>query len=596
MKKTFYIALAFLATVFVSCDDLLDTKIDNSFGDDITWKYPDYALGVLNNAYNAIPQLPSNYGGDFLDVATDNAYSNNNGSALSKYVMGGITTQNNPLNNWKTAYEQFQNIHLFIDKGLNGNVLFDRKDPVRNEAIKKRSYGEAIFLRAWWGMELLQRFGGITADGEALGYPIVLKYLTDADLAEALTAKRDAYEVCAKQIMADCDTAFKYLPLSYSGSSEDIGSKQEGRASGKAALALKSRVALFAASPAYQPEANYAISTDSINAKWKRAITYAQGAITTGALGSYTRLIEDAYVGSLVNGATNPEFIFRKWFNNNSLEKSNYPPLFYGVARTNPSQNLVDAYHTESGFPISDPRSGYNPQKPYEKRDRRFELTFFYNNKAFHTDRPLEIYTTESGVRGRDVAGYDYNNSATGYYLRKFLSSKRDLLYNAANQSSQNDFHQFPLLRRAEMYFNLAEALNELVGPKGLVAGTTTSAYDIIKNIRLQNGITGTTYLDEMALDKAKFKQLILNERRVEFAFENQRFFDLRRHLLPLNESIYGVKIVKTATGFTYTGTDLSQDRVLVEARKLDNPKYYYQPIPFGEIAKNPNLKQNKGW
>jgi len=597
MKKILYLSLIVaLTTMFSSCDNMLDTKLDNSYGDEITWKLPDYALGVLNNAYANIPQTPNSFGGDFLDVATDNAYCNDKGSDMLKYVMGNISAQNNPFNVWGTAYTQFRNIHLFIEKGLGGTVIFNLPDSIRNQKIRDRSLGEAYFLRAWWGMELLQRFGGISEDGEALGYPIVLKNLTDTDHANSLTVKRNSYEECVIQIIADCDSAFKYLPLDYTGTDEELGIKQEGRASGKAALALQSKVALFGASPAYQPSGSYSISTDSIDKKWIRAVKFAERAINVGSLGAYSALTEAAYVGDGVQAVTNAEFIFRKWYNNNSLERANFPPLFFGNGRTNPSQNLVDAYHTTSGFPISDTRSGYDPQNPYLNRDSRFELTFFYNGKVFNADRELEIFTTSTGVKGRDVGGYDYNNSVTGYYLRKFMSPKKDMLYNPATQGAVNDYHQFPLLRRAEVYLNLAEALNEAAGPKGLIAGSTKSAYDIIKDIRSKNGITSTTYLDEMAANKDLFRTLIMNERRVELAFENQRFFDLRRQLLPLNEDIKGVEITKTTTGFIYSGTNPNEAGKIVESRKLNEQKYYYLPIPYSEIAKNPNLKQNKGW
>jgi len=596
MKKTINLLLAILFVTVWSCDDTLETKLDNSYGDEITWKLPNYALGVLMNAYANIPNSPDSYGGDFLDVATDNAFSNNQSSDLSKYVKGRISPTTNPFDNWGMAYTQFRNIHLFLEKGLGDNIIYSLSDSIRDVKIRNRSRGEAYFLRAWWGMELLQVFGGVTDDGQALGYPIVLKNLTTEDQNNMSLMARNSYEDCVLQIIADCDSAFKYLPLSYIGSDEETGLKQEGRANGKAALALQSRAALFGASPAYQPEGSYAISGDSIINKWKRVVTLSERAITTGVLGAYAALTEAMYVGTLVNGTTNAEFIFRKWFNSNAMEKSNFPPLFYGAGRTNPSQNLVDAYPAKNGFPISDLRSGYNPQNPYINRDSRFELTIYYNGKIFNTDRPLEIFTDSNGVKRRDVAGYDFQNTTTGYYLKKFMSPKKDMLYNPATLAAVNDFHQYPLLRRAELYYNLAEALNELAGPNGAVAGSARTAYAIMKDIRTKNGITATTYLDEVALSKDNFRTLILNERRIEFAFENKRFFDLRRCLLPLNEPIRGVEITQAASGLVYNGTDPLAAGVIVEERKLDDPKHYYLPIPYDKVVTNSNLLQNKGW
>ena len=596
MKKIINIMFAVVLLSVWSCEDALETKLDNSYGDEITWKLPNYALGVLMNAYANIPQTPNSFDNDLLDVATDNAYCNKQNSVLSKYVMGRVSPTINPLDNWGTAYTQFRNIHLFLENGLGDNIIYSLSDSIKDKKIRDRSRGEAYFLRAWWGMELLQVFGGLTDDGQAMGYPIINKHLTKEDQDDMDLMGRNSYEECVLQIIADCDSAFKYLPLNYVGSDEETGVKQDGRANGKAALALQSRVALFGASPAYQPTGAYAISTDSINKKWQRVVTLSERALTTGALGNYAALTEAMYVGSTVNGSTNAEFLFRKWFNNNALERQNFPPLFFGQGRTNPSQNLVDAYPAKNGFPISDPRSGYNPQNPYVNRDNRFDLTVYYNGKIFNTDRALEIYTDTNGVKMRDVAGYDYQNTVTGYYLKKFLSPKKDMLYNPATLGAVNDFHQFPLLRRAEVYYNLAEALNELAGPNGTVTGSTRTAYNIIKDIRTKNGITATTYLDEMAADKDKFRSMIYNERRIEFAFENRRFFDMRRCLLPLNEPIRGVEITQTATGLVFNGTDPTGAPVVVEVRKLDDPKHYYLPLPYDKVVTNSNLKQNKGW
>ncbi|MCK9506939.1 MAG: RagB/SusD family nutrient uptake outer membrane protein [Pigmentiphaga sp.] len=596
VKITIYSFFSVLFLLHTSCEGVLDTKLENNYGDDVTWRLPDYALGVLMNAYANIPAQGNNYNGDFLDAATDNAYSNDKSTNLSQYVMGGISSKSNSLDNWTNVYNQFRNIHLFIEKGLGGDVVFLLSDSIRNVRIRERSLGEAYFLRAWWGMELLQRFGGISEDGQALGYPIILRNLTEEDKEDLDVMKRNTYEECVLQIIEDCDSAYQYLPLIYVGSDEELGIKQEGRASGRAALALQSRVALFGASPAYQPQGSYAISQDSIDRKWERVVKLSERAIQSGTLGAYTALNADMYVGSSVQGSTHAEFIFRRWFNNNSMEKTNFPPLFFGSGRTNPSQNLVDAFPAKNGFPITDPRSNYDPQNPYINRDNRFELTIYYNNKMFNADRPLEIYTESNGVKGRDVDGYDLYNTKTGYYLKKFMSPKQDMLYNPATLGAVNDFHQNPLLRRAEVYYNLAEALNELAGPNGTVAESTRTAYAIIKDIRTKNGINSTTYLDEVATDKDEFRKLLMNERRLEFAFENIRFYDLRRCLLPLNESIRGVRITKTSSGFEYQGTDPDAEPIIIETRKLDHEKYYYLPLPYGETIKNPALIQNKGW
>lgn len=577
----------------LGCEESLDLKLDASYGDEFTWSLPDKAEGVLMNAYANIDAAPDNWDGNFLDVATDNAVTNDFGSGLYQLTQGGLTPQTNPLDEWQLAYNQFRNIHLFMENGLGPNIKYNLFDEEADSVRRNRLKGEAFFLRAWWGMELLQRFGGISDDGRALGYPIVTRNLTDEDKNNANLMSRNTYEECVAQILADCDSAIASLPLVYTGSDESLGALQEGRATAKAAYALKSRVTIYAASPAYQPEG----ATDAqTHEKWIRAAQLAQQAIDDGQLGGYSILTENQMAGIDLQDNTPAEFIFRRWTNTNAMEKRQYPPLFWGQGKTNPSQNLVDAFPMDNGFPITDPRSGYDPQNPYQGRDARFDLTLYYNGKTFNDDRPLEIYF-EEGKPGRDAAGYDYQNTRTGYYVRKWMSTSKDLLYNPSNLSGSNDYHQYPLLRRAEVYLNLAEASNEAVGPRDVAPGCSMSAYDIIRNIRNKAGITSTVYLDEVADEgKEAFRALILNERRIEFAFENMRYFDLRRWRLPLNEPVRGARINKTQTGLEYLGADPNGDPVIVEQRLLADEKYYYTPLPYIETIKNPNLVQNKGW
>ena len=127
------------------------------------------------------------------------------------------------------------------------------------------------------------------------------------------------------------------------------------------------------------------------------------------------------------------------------------------------------------------------------------------------------------------------------------------------------------------------------------------TAYDVIKAIRERAGLAtseyglplpeGDVYLEECAKDKAKMRDLIRNERRIELCFENKRFWDLRRWMLPLNESVKGMDIKRNEeTGeLTYKIFD-------VEERKFDSSYQWYGPIPKSEILRWSNLKQNKGW
>lgn len=592
--KILKIFLIFISSVgFISCQADLSLKTDNSYGDELTWSLPHKAEGVLLQAYVDIMTQPDNWdGNNFLDVATDNAVTNDFTSGLYQLTAGGITPHNNPIENWTTAYSKFQYIHLFLENGLKSDIIYDLNDPARDNSIRTRLKGEAYFLRAWWGFDLLQKYGGLTDEGEALGYPIVLKSATN--ISELNNLSRNTYEECVRQISNDCDSAIKYLPNAYSGTDAIIGETQTGRASGKAAYALKSRLYTYAASPAFQPSG---ISDGEINDKWIRAVHSSSQAIEDAQIGKYSGLTEADFAGPLLRTETPDEFLFRTWVNNNAMETRNFPPVFFGMGKTNPSQNLVNSFPMKNGFPITDSRSEYDPQNPYNNRDKRLDLTVYYHGRIFNSSRPLEIAVDKEGNPGRDAPGHEYRNTRTGYYLRKWLSSKNDMLFDPLSLTAVNDFHQHPLLRRAEVYFNLAEALNESVGPKGIVENVPYTAVSIINMVRKAAGINSTTYVDEVAtMGREAFRNLILNERRIEFAFENMRYFDLRRWLLPLNESVNGVRILQDETDLIFEGTNPTEAPLVVEKRLLNEDKYYYSPIPYEEIIKNPNLIQNKGW
>lgn len=594
MKLFKTILILVTAMLFYACEDILDTKLDNVYGDASTWSIPQKAEGVLMNAYNAIPQMHDHFNTNFLDVATDNAVTNNFSANIYSLATSGMSvTDQSPVGNWGTAYTQINYINLFLENGLNDSIQYNTNPDV-SDNIKSRLKGEAFFLRAWWLSELLRVYGGVTDDGEALGVPVFTSSLeADNNITSDIT--RNTYEECILQIFADCDSAINYLPLVYDKSSGAFSTANIGRATKKAALALKSRMATYAASPAYQPSN---ITDNEVKAKWERAALMSQQAITDGQLGGYTALSQANMVGAALS-KTPDEFIFRNYFNNNGLETRNLPPAFYGGGRTNPSQNLVDAYYSKNGYPITDERSAYNPQDPYNYRDDRMALTIYTNGMNIETGgRPLEIFhDVVNDKPGMDAPGYFHNNTRTGYYLKKWMSMKMNML-NLSVGNKQNDFHMYPLLRRSEIYLNYAEASNQAVGPDGIVPGCDFSALNIINTIRnTAGGIVLEDYAIEVAAQgKEAFNNLILNERRLELAFENHRYFDLRRWKMPLNEAIYGAKIEKDELGLVFSGTNPSAERIVVEKRGFNNERDFYTPIPYSELVKSPKMKNNKGW
>lgn len=121
IKNTYLYSLILIAGLVVSCS--LDPTAVNSFEDEATWSFPDYAEGVLMNAYANVPQRFSNYNNNFLDVVTDNAVTNTFGTNIYEVAIGGISPNYNPVGEWNTAYDQFRNIHLFLENGLSEKSL-----------------------------------------------------------------------------------------------------------------------------------------------------------------------------------------------------------------------------------------------------------------------------------------------------------------------------------------------------------------------------------------------------------------------------------------------------------------------------------------
>lgn len=593
MKRINIIFLLCSLFLLIACENVLEEKKVNQWTEDDVWRVPQMAQGVLMKAYAGIANVPDNSGGNFLDAATDNALTNSYSSSVYKVAMGGMTTSVNPFDNWSVCYDQLQYVHQFLENGLTGNIKYNRVDSVVNKQIKDRLKGEAYFLRAWWSFQLLMQYGGKTDTGEALGYPIVTKFVTEEEAVDPESFTRNTYADCIRQIQNDCDTAMAYLPMTYTGSDPVTGATQIGRASRLSAAVLKSRVALYGASPAYQPDAVTQITgngsftvvdNDAYEKNWARAALVSDSIIQISGFGNFLGLKANNIADA--PNTTPADFVFRKYFNNRVMEGRHFPPFYYGNANTTPSQNLVDAFPAANGYPANDPRANLDPANPYTKRDSRLDLNVYYQGKVFGTaGKAIDVVPG-----GRDSREFHANASRSGYYLAKFMSKKNAMLNPVLPSSA---IHYYPLLRKSEVYLNFAEAANEAWGPKGKDPSGKCkyTAYDVIKLVRsTSGGIANTAYLDEMAADKNLFRQLIQNERRIEFAFENQRYYDMRRCLLLLNEPVKGVEVSRDAGGaLSFTVKE-------IEARKFDDIRSYYAPIPYEERLKNKNLINNAGW
>ncbi len=597
-----FLSLSLLLISLSSCSDQFDMKTVDEWSEDVVWSGSATAEAALNDIYTGFSRRPDSYGSNFLDAATDNAATCYFGGTVTNLSQGNYSIASNPLENWSSCYTYIQHANLFIENGNNDDLVYSFTSEETHFGTKYRLMGEAYFLRAYYSFMLLQVCGGKSNSGDALGYPIITEFTTtDTAIDMMADYKRNTYEECAAQIMEDLDTAVSYL------SDPDAEAlEQVGRATTETALALKSRVALYAASPAYQPDTittitgmgEFAVVDEaSYTAKWVDAALASYEAIKEGKYSMYGLNSTDL---ADVSTTTPMEHLFRFYFSNRNLETLHMLPRYIGKAYTIPSQNLVDAFPMANGYPIWHAKSGYNPRDPYAGREERFYLNIYYNG-ADYGDATYESETsplTQVDILpdGLDSPTSSIYASRTGYYLAKFISKNFNCNDPTGTSSAA---HYWAPIRRTELFLNYAEAANEAYGPTGYGSyvneyGTTInftiSAYDAIKTLRsTSGGITDTDYLDEMAQSKETMRALIQNERRIELSFENQRFFDMRRCVLPLTEPIYGVEASYDANGDVVYDTTIE-----VEERRYNGLKYYYLPLPYDEVVKG--LENNLGW
>ena len=594
MKIKNILILAILAGSFCACADLINPSAQNAQTEEQMFKDPSSAQGILGYGYANLPFETKST----TDIATDDAVTNDLGNSYRSMAQGTWAANNDPMSQWQSRRIAIQYMNLFL-KHVE-NVPWS-KEPERQAMFVDKLRGEALALRALNMYYLLRNHGGWTADGQLLGIPIILE---PEGVESDFNQPRATFQACVEQIYADLDEAMKLLPYDYAKlpSDADVPKKYQdlgvttaeeyavvfgdtfaGRISGRIAQTIKSFVAILAASPAYAEgtDVTYADAANEAAAVLKN-IGGVAGVDPTG----YKWFMEKKTLDALGSGQCPPEILWRGSMNKGtedyafgiSQEKDNYPPTFYGNGRINPTQNLVDAFPMANGYPISDPNSGYSASNPYAGRDPRLAEYVIYNGAEYKGSQIITgLYSSDNNGLNKTAT-----STRTGYYLRKLLRDDCN-----ADPSATNAQYHYPVyIRYTEIFLNYAEAANEAWGPNGK-GDHGYSAYDVIKALHDRAGV-GNDYLDSIAGDKDKMRELIRNERRIEMCFENKRFWDMRRWKLDLTQPAKGVEIKQDGSALTYKVFD-------VETRNYRD-HMYYGPIPETEVLKWSNLDQNKGW
>jgi len=570
MKKTIWIFILYLfaTAVLPSCKKLENEPRDLttlSLIFDPTDQNATLALQFLNNIYNYLPGGFNRIGGDFLDAASGDAVSSLSNTTISYYNNGLVSSTNNPDAYFSNSYNGIRQINIFLANI--GKVPVPTANPTRTITWM----AEARFIRAFLYFELLKRYGGVPLIGDQI-----------FALNSNLQLPRNSYADCVTYIVSECDAIKAQLNL------EPLAATNLGRIPRGAAIALKCRVYLYAASPLFNGggiESDPALLSltgypTNDPTRWQNVVNAAQELINLNAY-SLVQSGTSGYV-NIFNQKQNSEVILAKQQVNDFALETSQSPVGYNVnnvqsqGRTSPTEDFVEAFTMSNGLAITDPTSGYNPAAPYTGRDPRFAATIFYNGSLWLN---RQVQTFEGGLDKPNVASA--TQTRTGYYLRKFLSD------NSTQTSYSSQSHNFVYFRYAEIILNLAEGLNE--------TGGTENAVQQIILIRKRAGIAaGTTarYGIPVGISQIDMRTLIQNERRIELSFEEHRFWDLRRWKLGntlLNTTLHGMQITKDVNGnLTYQVFPLT---TITFQNRL-----YHMPIPYTETVTDANLKQNFGW
>lgn len=597
----------FMLVLLGSCVNYLD-PYPNADRDGVQlWNYPNNVQGLIGAAYDNI-NSNRNYNdneGVFLEGATDNAVITSTTHNMRRLAVNSLTTGMDPFQTfWDRDYKGIYLVNLFLKdrKGYNTRFLVNAHF---NDMLRTRLEGEAFALRAWFYWDLLQKFGGKATSGEMLGIPLILE---PSDVTAKNNFPRNTYDECVAQIISDCDSAWKYLPIAHRDflvkDPNDLsyaGGKFWGRFDGISTRAIKAMVYLTWASPRFNP-ANDITRWDSSASNAKQVIDFkmTKDNVTSGFVPTS---------GVFWTDPNSPEIVMTTRYNssNDAIEKLLYPGGFSGTGEVGATQDLVDAFPMANGYPINDlVKSGYNPATPYVGRDARFYSTIFYNTSLFKQNNTgttwytFECWDNAQPAIGKDAASLKSTNTRTNYYIKKFVAMGLNLSASSPSRQSHSKF----LIRYSHMMLTFAEAANHVVGPLD-AAKYGMSARTAIQFLRSRksdfNYYTSTlvappaapdAYLASVAgLGAVEFDKLVKNERRIETCFEGIRFFDLRRwstDLTDINKPVHGAAITKNAN-LTYS-YDLSWE---VEPRIFTSA---YWPIPYQEILRMNKLVQNEGW
>ncbi|HJT74292.1 MAG TPA: RagB/SusD family nutrient uptake outer membrane protein [Chitinophaga sp.] len=569
-----------LAVSLSACSSILE-KTDLTGIDERTWDNESTATLYLNRLYDlTMPVWPNLTGSGTLPTGIHDLSDDCNGGD-AKIWYGTLSVDNvtdffggNGSNN---AWAYIRKINILLTEIEKGALEPD---------VKAKIKAQAYFLRGWVYFQLVKLYGGVP-------------YVTHPQdwITENLFVTRNKTSECVDSIVRDLDLATT-LPAVWPSS-------DRGRITRGAALGVKGRLLLFWASPQFNPNNNAA--------RWERAYQANKAAYETLKIDGYGLFSSFANIW-LDEGTGNKEVILLR-----SYDGANKASTFEDVARPysesnggggsyQPTLELVNAFPMKSGVAITDAASGYDAVYYWKNRDPRFDATIAYNGCVW----PLSNKTGRKQWNYTGVTDDKNKPCVTGFYCRKGLNTTT---IKDNTKLGKTDWIE---MRFAEVMLNLAECAN--------ATGRTQEAYDMLTAIRKRAGITAgadNLYGLKANMTKDEMFTAIINERRIELAFEGKRYDDLRRN--KLFDQLNGKKrsILKIEVKAPYKVADLEKtdasgimlrDRldlngadyttyfttsvdVLDTQKPINYPlNYYFYAIPTTNLLRNPSLQQTTGW
>lgn len=602
MKKitnsfSFIVVVAFIV---MSCSDILDQTPQDRFSDPVVWSDNQlidlYLSRIYRNVFHGMSK--SNVMGSMTDELVDSR-----GGVIRPWNQGAMTPDNfgpdRGEQSWNRGYSQIHKINLALDK-------LDEYEQASNDNID-RIQGELLFLRAWTYHQMMRSYGGL----------VIMDSPTELG-DDFLGQTRSSFEETVNFIVQDADNA-----------AELLGYKNEmemGRATKEAAMALKSRVLLFAASdltagPDVESELVGYLNPDR-TALWTAARDAAQDVINLGTMSladfgapDQEAVSENYYAFFETTDLSDDEIIWGRMFrqdtdgsNDTDLSRQNLRFGSNGLHNwggNGPLQQMVDSYQMSDGSDFFDHfslnsnneyinnSSEFISENPYHDRDPRFHASVLYDSTRWQPRfsnladiDPVGIYDRRTrrviengqvvferfGLDTQQGPVEDWNATNVGYLLKKF--TQRDII--GRDEYNNNSWIH---LRYAEVLMNFAEASLEL--------GDEATAATYINMIRNRAGMPDFT---------GDIWDALRYERKIEFMGENIRWHDIRRWRI-LEETLPQTPLGITITEVTEDGdTTTTWRQVRAAPDNIFVERMYWIPIASDELQRAPQLQQNPGY